>query len=519
MRNYGKNLIIQIVALSICHKKELNMKIEYLLNDIKNGNESAELFEAFKQILENPTKEINIDFFKQINAIIFNYTKINKNEFLQINLPEEKIKKIKECLILSRKLYTESVNELSEKKLIISLLLLRFYEQSFLLLSDIKVSKNFLDKIIEMLKNVSITFNIKDDARYGEKKWLDAINEAKTLNDYSKMLKMMDELNNSPFLFEGIESSWTIIFQWIWFIRHEIIIELITTMSPETVEVVFYSLKDEIHNIVIHLPQNNPQKAYPVLRGFMLLFHCLEEKTRGENAITLQELPDCTDWIIEMFHNKIINIPEYIPAMRIAHLKSFNYYLGKAIAKDISLFNKFLSAIDLDAEVSVVFSESFLDNVNQNRKILFVGNKIIYKYFSEKINTYDFTNKNIGCLGIIIQYFYLKYKTKEKYIKKLNKTSSMIIKIQSSWDFTNIKKFWIYLFYLAMANNYLEYHFTEKQLKEIIPIVFDERERINQGYYCIDTIIALLTSFVEKIKLKKINNDVVEFSKKSDKNE
>lgn len=496
------------------------MKNEYLLNDIKDINESVELFEAFDQILKKPTKEYNIDFFEQINAIIFNYTKTNKNEFLQINLPEEKTKRIKECLVLSRKLYNESINELSEKKLIISLLLLRFYDQSFFLLSDIKVSKNFLDKIIEMLKGISISFNIKDDAPYGEKKWVDVFIEAKASNDYFKMLKMMDELDNSSFLFDGIKSSWAIIFQWIWFVKHKLIIELLYKMTPETVEIVFFSLKDEIHNIVIQLHLNENHHFYPVLRGFMLLFHCLEEKTRGENAITLQELPDCTDWIIEIFHNKIINIPEYIPTMRIAHLKAFNYFLGKAVAKDISLFNKYLSVIDLDDEVSVVFSESFLDNVNQNRKILFVGNKIIYKYFSEKINTYDFINKNIGYLGIIIQYFYLKYETKEKYIKKLNKTSSMIIKIQSSWDFTNIKKYWIYLFYLAMANNYLEYYFTENQLKEIIPIVFDERERINQGYYCIDTVRTLLSSFVEKIKLKKINNDVfIEFSKKPDKTE
>ena len=68
-----------------------------------------------------------------------------------------------------------------------------------------------------------------------------------------------------------------------------------------------------------------------------------------------------------------------------------------------------------------------------------------------------------------------------------------------------------------MANNYLEYYFTEDSLKEIIPIVFDERERINQGYYCIDAIKALLSSFVEKIKLRKINDDViVNFSKNSE---
>ncbi len=496
------------------------MIIEYLLNDIEDVNESAELFEAFKQILENSTKELNIDFFKQVNAVICNYTKTNKNEFLQSNLPEEKTKRIKECLILSRKFYNESINELSVKKLIIALLLLRFYKQSFSLLSDIEVSKNFLDKISKKLTNFSITFNIMDNAPYREKKWLDAINTAKTLNDYSKILKLMDELNNSPFLFEEIESSWTIIFQWIWFIRHEIIIELITIMSPETVEVVFYSLKDEIHNIIIHLPQNNPQKAYPVLRGFMLLFHCLEEKTRGENVITLQELPDCTDWIIEIFHNKTINIPEYIPTMRIAHLKAFNYFLGKAVAKDISLFNNYLSVIDLDDEVSVVFSESFLDNVNQNRKIVIVGKRITYRYFNEKISTQDNVNKSIGYLKLILQYFAIEYNTKEKYLKKLEEISSEIVHNQNSWDFLNIKKYWIYLFYLAMANNYLEYYFTENQLKEIIPIVFDERERINQGYYCIDTVRTLLSSFVEKIKLKKINNDVfIEFSKKPDKTE
>lgn len=482
------------------------MKIDFAIDDIKNIDECKELHNAFLDILNENPKSIDGNIFKRCNDIIYNYTKIYKNVFLEQKLTPSELYKVKECIVAARRFYKESIDERNELKLLIALCLLRFYGQSFSFFSDISLSDEFIEIIHKLLINISIGFIVQDDASYKEHKRFAVYNEIKEKSDFSSILRMMDELGNSPYIFERLNCSWGIFFKWIWFINHDFVFEFLEATTPETTEAVFWSLKEEILTIVENY--HSEKNYYPTLRGFMFLFHFYEEKLQKHKYLTPQELPDCSDWLIHVLHDDCINVVHYINSMRITHLKSFNHFLGKAVAKNSSLIEIYLKIADMDYEPSHAFSEACLEFIENEQSILQLGQRIVKEYFDFHIDFHDKINKETGYLNLIAIYFSKKYNTREKYLEKLTEVAAKIVEIQNSWNFEKITNNWTLLFYLALANNIMNFSFSKEELQDCIPVLFDKREEVIYEKNYIDAIRKLLSSKLEEVILSNQYDDV-----------
>ncbi len=503
---------MMIAVLFLFPKRKFHMGFKYTLTDIKDIPEDLELYDSFGKILEKNTGFFTDETFRQCNEIIFNYTKLHSNVILQEPISQADSDRIKNCLATARKFLCESISEQNIVKTIIALCLINFYEQDFSLFEGIEFPSAYKNILFESTKNISLNFNLQKLADYSEHKRLDVFNEAKKANDYSALLKMMDEFSLNSSIFGRIEKSWGILFCWLWFLEKAFIYKLLEKSNSETIEAIFISLEDRILEIVFHYKSDS--NYYPLLRGFMLLFHLYDKKLRQKEIKAVQELPDFTDSFIRVWNDDKISLATYIPFMRIRHLQSFNYCFGKAVEKDISLLNLYISFAEMDYKSSEAFTLGFLENAD-SETVLIVGEAIIKEFFDKKIESHDAVNKAIGYFNLITDYFYEKFSTREKYRERLSAISSAIIKLQNSWDFQNIKKYWIELFYLALTNNLLKFYFSASELESVVPVLFDKRQEIICGKENIETMKALLTSLVKVVKLKHFSDDIeLEFKAK-----
>ena len=126
------------------------------------------------------------------------------------------------------------------------------------------------------------------------------------------------------------------------------------------------------------------------------------------------------------------------------------------------------------------------------------------------INNHDCINKFNGLEQLLILGLCVGYSSKEEYLMTLKKTAIKIVATQFEWGEYILQKDLYLMFSLTLANKRTKHFFSEDELMQELPILFDKRYEIKFGDYIFDIMRQMLIcpNEVQEIIFKDTTNNI-----------
>ncbi|MGN0716190.1 hypothetical protein [Treponema berlinense] len=412
--------------------------------------------------------------FSSVCKIVRDYTGVHRN-CVDLYTSEQK-KKVAETISVANEILLQGCNENSIKKIIASLCIYKYFNKSYM--NEVSVSDELKKKFKEHINSLKIDINVQDNASYNEKKSVEKLYKAEQCADYKEILKFFDQIRIHGNTFFHTELSVVLLVRFIWNVDKQIVIEKLVASNPFEIEFFLYSLYGNILDIFSNLKLQ--ENIYLELRIKMLIFHQLDSKGKDETAIyDLCRKMSKTD-IGKLFDN-FENELEYIPAMRISHLISFNYLLGTNISKYPDRLELYLNNADFGIRATKAFSRGILDTLKDKNIMITLIEKIEKYFFENEIKSFDVVNKYTGYVDLFICEWCIEVHSKEDYIERLQKIANCIESQQESWNQDTVINFWIALFYGILANKNLNYDYSDSEIQQYLPVLHDKRNELIHG--------------------------------------
>lgn len=439
------------------------------------SSEQNKLFLDFVELADSMAGNIfTSGLFSSVCKIVRDYTGVYRN-CVDLYTSEQK-KKVAETISVANEILLQGCNENSIKEIIASLCIYKYFNKSYM--NEVSVSDELKKKFKEHINSLKIDINVQDNASYNEKKSVEKLYKAEQCADYKEILKFFDQIRIHGNTFFHTELSVVLLVRFIWSIDKQIVIKRLIASNPFEIEFFLYSLDGNILDIFSNLKLQ--ENIYLELRIKMLIFHQLDSKGKNETAIyDLCRKMSKTD-IGKLFDN-FENELEYIPAMRISHLVCFNYLLGIYISKHPDRLELHLNNADFGTRATKAFSCGILDAKEDENIIISLIEKIEKQFFDNEIKSFDVVNKYTGYVDLFICKWRIEVQSKENYIERLQKIANCIESQQESWNQDTVINFWIALFYGILANKNLNYDYSDSEIQQYLPVLYDKRNELIHG--------------------------------------
>lgn len=388
----------------------------------------------------------------------------------------EQKKKVAETISVANEILLQGCNENSIKEISVSLCIYDYFNKSYM--NEVSVSDELKKKFKEYINSLKIDINVQDNASYNEKKSVEKLYKAEQCADYKEILKFFDQIRMHSNIFLHTEPSDILLVRFIWNVDKQIVIEKLVASNPFEIEFFLYSLDGNILDIFSNLKLQ--ENIYLELRIKMLIFHQLDFKGKDETAIydlcRKMPKPDIGK-LFDNFENELM----YISAMRISHLISFNYLLGTNISKYPDRLELYLNNADFGIRATKAFSRGILDTLKDKNIMITLIEKIEKYFFENEIKSFDVVNKYTGYVDLFICEWCIEVHSKEDYIERLQKIANCIESQQESWNQDTVINFWIALFYGILANKNLNYDYSDSEIQQYLPVLYDKRNELIHG--------------------------------------
>ena len=441
------------------------------------SSEQNKLFLDFIELADSMAGNIFASgLFSSVCKIVRDYTGVHRN-CVDLYTSEQK-KKVAETISVANEILLQGCNENSIKKIIASLCIYDYFNKSYMNEVSVVISDELNNKFREHINSLKFDINVQDNASYNEKKSVEELYKAEQCADYKEILKFFDQIRIHGNTFFHTELSVVLLVRFIWNVDKQIVIEKLVASNPFEIEFFLYSLYGNILDIFSNLKLQ--ENIYLELRIKMLIFHQLDSKGKDETAIyDLCRKMSKTD-IGKLFDN-FENELEYIPAMRISHLISFNYLLGTNISKYPDRLELYLNNADFGIRATKAFSRGILDTLKDKNIMITLIEKIEKYFFENEIKSFDVVNKYTGYVDLFICEWCIEVHSKEDYIERLQKIANCIESQQESWNQDTVINFWIALFYGILANKNLNYDYSDSEIQQYLPVLHDKRNELIHG--------------------------------------
>lgn len=439
------------------------------------SSEQNKLFLDFIELADSMAGNIfTSGLFSSVCKIVRDYTGVYRN-CVDLYTSEQK-KKVAETISVANEILLQGCNENSIKEISVSLCIYDYFNKSYM--NEVSVSDELKKKFKEHINSLKIDINVQDNASYNEKKSVENLYKAEQCADYKEVLKFFDQIRMHSNIFLHTELSVVLLVRFIWSIDKQIVIKRLIASNPFEIEFFLYSLYDNILDIFSNLKLQ--ENIYLELRIKMLIFHQLDFKGKDEAAIyelcRKMPKPDIGK-LFDNFENELM----YISAMRISHLISFNYLLGTNISKYPDRLELYLNNADFGIRATKVFSRGILDTLKDKNIMITLIEKIEKYFFENEIKSFDVVNKYTGYVDLFICEWCIEVHSKEDYIERLQKIANCIESQQESWNQDTVINFWIALFYGILANKNLNYDYSDSEIQQYLPVLYDKRNELIHG--------------------------------------
>lgn len=439
------------------------------------SSEQNKLFLDFIELANSMAGNIfTSGLFSSVCKIVRDYTGVYRN-CVDLYTSEQK-KKVAETISVANEILLQGCNENSIKEISVSLCIYDYFNKSYM--NEVSVSDELKKKFKEYINSLKIDINVQDNASYNEKKSVEKLYKAEQCADYKEILKFFDQIRMHSNIFLHTEPSDILLVRFIWNVDKQIVIEKLVASNPFEIEFFLYSLDGNILDIFSNLKLQ--ENIYLELIIKMLIFHQLDFKGKDETAIyelcRKMPKPDIGK-LFDNFENELM----YISAMRISHLISFNYLLGTNISKYPDRLELYLNNADFGIRATKAFSRGILDTLKDKNIMITLIEKIEKYFFENEIKSFDVVNKYTGYVDLFICEWCIEVHSKEDYIERLQKIANCIESQQESWNQDTVINFWIALFYGILANKNLNYDYSDSEIQQYLPVLYDKRNELIHG--------------------------------------
>lgn len=439
------------------------------------SSEQNKLFLDFIELADSMAGNIFASgLFSSVCKIVRDYTGVYRN-CVDLYTSEQK-KKVAETISVANEILLQGCNENSIKEISVSLCIYDYFNKSYM--NEVSVSDELKKKFKEHINSLKIYINVQDNASYNEKKSVEKLYKAEQCSDHKEILNFFDQIRIHGNTFFHTELSVVLLVRFIWSIDKQIVIKRLIASNPFEIEFFLYSLDDNLLDIFSEL--NMQENTYLGLRIKMLIFHQLDFKGKDENAIydlcRKVPKPDIGK-LFDNFENELM----YISAMRISHLISFNYLLGTNISKYPDRLELYLNNADFGIRATKAFSRGILDTLKDKNIMITLIEKIEKYFFENEIKSFDVVNKYTGYVDLFICEWCIEVHSKKDYIERLQKIANCIESQQESWNQDTVINFWIALFYGILANKNLNYDYSDSEIQQYLPVLYDKRNELIHG--------------------------------------
>lgn len=439
------------------------------------SSEQNKLFLDFIELADSMAGNIfTSGLFSSVCKIVRDYTGVYRN-CVDLYTSEQK-KKVAETISVANEILLQGCNENSIKEISVSLCIYDYFNKSYM--NEVSVSDELKKKFKEHINSLKIDINVQDNASYNEKKLVENLYKAEQCSDHKEILNFFDQIRMRGNTFFHTELSVVLLVRFIWSIDKQIVIKRLIASNPFEIEFFLYSLDGNILDIFSNLKLQ--ENIYLELRIKMLIFHQLDFKGKDETAIydlcRKMPKPDIGK-LFDNFENELM----YISAMRISHLISFNYLLGTNISKYPDRLELYLNNADFGIRATKAFSRGILDTLKDKNIMITLIEKIEKYFFENEIKSFDVVNKYTGYVDLFICEWCIEVHSKEDYIERLQKIANCIESQQESWNQDTVINFWIALFYGILANKNLNYDYSDSEIQQYLPVLYDKRNELIHG--------------------------------------
>ena len=473
----------------------MNYKISN--KDIENIALNSKLYDALLNICNQYTKKITDSFFSDTSKVLHEYTGLNI--WMKGELSETQFSKVKECIFLAKVYFKESCKENNIEKLLVTLHILFFFDQDYRLLNTSLICEDFENKIIKVTKCIDLRINVPEDAPYNEKKMLAVFVTAKEKNDFYEVIGVMDTLIYHSDIFQKLKRTWGELINFVAYIDRGIIFNILEDAGYEKIDSFLFTLNMDFFMNLNWTVSNK----YLLLRMFKLWIESINEKYfQIPNDETVS---DYSDVLSNLLTNQTLCLADYFEVLRVKYSESFNYIMGQLLVKDNSFLTVYLNHLDFGIKETTAFSRGFLSSLDNNN-----DNEVVYKtiesiknmFFEHEVHSYSEINLYTGYLDLFANYFRSKFDTRDSFLTKLFEYSNEIQKLQNSWNHDNITKVWVELYYFCLSNFYSKNIFTESEIQQSCPVIYDERNKLIYDAVSIDNMKQLLMNPTMPLELE-----------------
>ena len=451
------------------------MEYQFLTEDLDGIGILPDLYASFIAVNKKYEGIFHNDFFRDISDLIHKHTSLYYHQdFIS---DENTILKIKDCLLISVKLFDEYTSEGDLGKLLISLHVLSFFRQNYNLLDISKINQSYKNKIIKFTTKSILGISVPNDAPYNEKEMVRKFNKAKKKNDLCEVIGIMDNLVHHSKIFESLNHDWCYAVHFLFYLDKTSIIKILnSSIGYEKLEAFVYVLKDSLFedpSFILKLHNN-----YATIRCVKYWLVHLDAKYKEFDDFG--KMPDYTNILGTILSNQDLKFEKYINVMRIYYSGSYNYLIGWLIAKNPEFLDTYLDNVSFDFKNTSLFSLGFLrSKVTDENLICDVVTRVKSLFLKKEVHILTDLNLLTGYLYLLIFYYNTENKTKNAYLKKLINFSNDIQKAQNSWNHENITALWVDFYYFCLSNNRInKYVFSESELQSKVPVLFDRRNEL-----------------------------------------
>jgi hypothetical protein len=431
--------------------------------------------DLYKQILSLDTKDrktFKSDLFSAVCKILHDYTGTWKDK--KNSIPNAAKVKISDCISVAVQLYNESVTEIDMFKTLSSLCIMDFCGQDIPIQKD-SLSEKYKAELIRIFSSLKTNIENSDNAPYDEQKTIELLIEAEKKSIYPRIFSIMDNIKNSGSIQE-MEYSWILLIRFVWKIDQLLVLNKLEKADGINTEFIFYALEGNLLEILSKYNWND--NAYPLYRGLMRLFHSYDEKI-CRNTMTMESIPDeCTELLFREISDKNLSYKSFSTAARLSHLKPYNYIWGKLCARHPECVQEYIESTDMGMDAGQAFESGYFSLEDCDDNLSSVGKTIFDAFIKENESRIRNINYLTGYLNLFLWYFKIKLNTKELFLNECKRYNILIQSKQNSWIRESVFSNSASLFYIILSNKMNNLTFTENEIKESLPLLYDKRNEL-----------------------------------------
>ena len=403
---------------------------------------------------------------------------------------EETSRKTQQIVNYAHNLYLEAIKAENIRPLLKSLYILNILKKSFDGLDFSLISGPFLEKIRHFFSSMSLKISVDEDMYYGDKRIMDALKTEAEQQDSFRIIYTLSSFYGYPF-FDNIQNGLiSISSQLLWRIDRDYILNFLKEEKWSfKMEGSLSSLRNECATIIPLVIDGKNQYAYIYMIN--VLFNDLDQKVKREE-LSLRQMPDFSGIIGEFIEHYGASLSKIGNTFGLTSSKSFNFFAGQYCSQHRDTLRMYLPLLnEAYVEAQEAFCHGYLRS-SDPKHIFDDSWTMMNSWASARIRYFDKANQVCGLAQLFTFGLAYNYETKEQYLEKLQNLFSEIENIQYTWDERNYPQKIVPALYFTLANKQKRFVFSEDEIHEHAPILFDKRYEQAFGKKLRETMLKVL---------------------------